>query len=120
LFENTTKPVIVAIHGDAFGGGLEVAMGCHFRIAAKDAKLAQPEVKLGLIPGGGGTQRLPRAIGPARAVQLIVTGDPIGADEALNLGLIHQVFEGEPVAAGVAFAQKVLSDDHVSVSVWPS
>jgi len=110
LFENRSKPVVAAIHGVAFGGGLEVAMGCHFRIAASDAKLGQPEVKLGLIPGGGGTQRLPRAIGPARAVQLIVTGDPIGAEEALQLGLVHQIFEGEPVAAGVAFAQKVLSE----------
>lgn len=110
LFENRSKPVVAAIHGVAFGGGLEVAMGCHFRIAASDAKLGQPEVKLGLIPGGGGTQRLPRAIGPARAVQLIVTGDSIGADEALQLGLVHQVFEGEPVTAGVAFARKVLSE----------
>ncbi|MEH2588205.1 3-hydroxyacyl-CoA dehydrogenase NAD-binding domain-containing protein [Bradyrhizobium sp. AZCC 1721] len=110
LFENRSKPVVAAIHGVAFGGGLEVAMGCHFRIAASDAKLGQPEVKLGLIPGGGGTQRLPRAIGPARAVQMIVTGDPIGAEEALQLGLVHQIFEGEPVAAGVAFAQKVLSE----------
>lgn len=110
LFENRTKPVVAAIHGVAFGGGLEVAMGCHFRIATKDAKLGQPEVKLGLIPGGGGTQRLPRAIGPARAVQLIITGDPIDASEALKLGLIHEVFEGEPIAAGVAFAQKVLAE----------
>ncbi|MGQ0682411.1 3-hydroxyacyl-CoA dehydrogenase NAD-binding domain-containing protein [Bradyrhizobium sp.] len=110
LFENRSKPVVAAIHGVAFGGGLEVAMGCHFRVASGDAKLGQPEVKLGLIPGGGGTQRLPRAIGPARAVQLIVTGDPIGAEEALQLGLVHQIFEGDPVAAGVAFAQKVLSE----------
>ena len=110
LFENRSKPVVAAIHGVAFGGGLELAMGCHFRIAASDAKLGQPEVKLGLIPGGGGTQRLPRAIGPARAVQMIVTGDPIGAEEALRLGLVHQIFEGEPVAAGIAFAQKLLSE----------
>ena len=110
LFENRSKPVVAAIHGVAFGGGLEVAMGCHFRIAASNAKLGQPEVKLGLIPGGGGTQRLPRAVGPARAVQMIVTGDPIGSEEALQLGLVHQIFEGEPVAAGVAFAQKVLSE----------
>jgi len=110
LFENRSKPVVAAIHGVAFGGGLELAMGCHFRIAASDAKLGQPEVKLGLIPGGGGTQRLPRAIGPARAVQMIVTGDPIAAEEGLQLGLVHEVFEGEAVAAGVTFAQKVLSE----------
>src|SRR5882724_11049260 len=110
LFEKSSKPVIAAIHGVALGGGLEIAMGCHFRIATKDAKFGQPEVKLGLIPGGGGSQRLPRAIGPVRAVELIVSGDQIGATEALDLGLIHELFEGDPVAAGVAFARKGLSE----------
>ena len=110
LFEKCPKPVIAAIHGVALGGGLEIAMGCHFRIATKDAKFGQPEVKLGLIPGGGGTQRLPRAIGPIRAVELIVSGEPIGAPEALKHGLVHELFEGDPVAAGVAFARKVLSE----------
>lgn len=110
LFENTEKPVVAAIHGVAFGGGLEVAMGCHFRIATKDAKLGQPEVKLGLIPGGGGTQRLPRAIGPTKAVEMIVTGEPIGASEALDLGLIDEIFDGDPIQAGVDFARKVLAD----------
>lgn len=110
LLENPTKPTVAAIHGVALGGGLEVAMGCHFRIARKDAKLGQPEVKLGLIPGGGGTQRLPRAIGPERAVQLIVTGDAIGADEALKLGLIQEIFTADPIASGVAFARKVLQE----------
>ncbi|WP_050386802.1 3-hydroxyacyl-CoA dehydrogenase NAD-binding domain-containing protein [Bradyrhizobium pachyrhizi] len=110
LFENRSKPVIAAIHGVALGGGLEIAMGCHFRIATKDAKLGQPEVKLGLIPGGGGTQRLPRAIGPARAVELIVSGEPILAVEGLKLGLIDEIFEGDPIAAGVAFARRVLSE----------
>jgi 3-hydroxyacyl-CoA dehydrogenase len=108
LFEKSSKPVIAAIHGVALGGGLEIAMGCHFRIATEDAKFGQPEVKLGLIPGGGGTQRLPRAIGPVRAVELIVSGETIGAPEALKHGLIHELFEGDPIAAGVAFARKVL------------
>jgi 3-hydroxyacyl-CoA dehydrogenase len=108
LFEKSPKPVIAAIHGVALGGGLEIAMGCHFRIATKDAKFGQPEVKLGLIPGGGGTQRLPRAIGPVKAVEMIVSGESIGAPEALKNGLVHELFEGDPLAAGVAFARKVL------------
>jgi 3-hydroxyacyl-CoA dehydrogenase len=110
LFENRSKPVIAAIHGVALGGGLEIAMGCHFRIATKDAKLGQPEVKLGLVPGGGGSQRLPRAIGPERAVELIVTGEPIDGSEALKLGLVDELFEGDPVAAGVAYARRIVAE----------
>jgi 3-hydroxyacyl-CoA dehydrogenase len=108
LLEDCPKPVVAAIHGVAFGGGLELAMACHFRIARSEAKLGQPEVKLGLIPGGGGTQRLPRAIGPERAVQMIVSGEPMDAGEALELGLVDAVFEGESVAAALAFAKKLL------------
>ncbi|MGM4923049.1 3-hydroxyacyl-CoA dehydrogenase NAD-binding domain-containing protein [Tardiphaga sp. 804_B3_N1_9] len=115
LFEKSEKPVVAAIHGVAFGGGLEVAMGCHFRIGAKDAQYGQPEVKLGLIPGGGGTQRLPRAIGPVRAVEMIISGDPIRSGEALELGLIDEIFEGDPVAAGVAFARKALAEKRALV-----
>jgi 3-hydroxyacyl-CoA dehydrogenase len=110
LLENCQKPVVAAIHGVAFGGGLELAMACHFRIASSGAKLGLPEVKLGLIPGGGGTQRLPRAIGPERAVQMIVSGEPINATEALELGLVDTVFEGVPVAAGLAFARELLDE----------
>jgi len=84
--ENCGKPVIAAIHGTALGGGLEVALACHYRVATKDAKLGLPEVKLGLLPGAGGTQRLPRAVGPELAVKMIVGGDPIGATEALKNG----------------------------------
>src|SRR5216683_2612569 len=80
--ENSPKPIIAAIHGTALGGGLEVALACHFRVATKDARLGLPEVKLGLLPGAGGTQRLPRAVGPELAVKMIVGGDPIGAGEA--------------------------------------
>ena len=77
--ENSPKPIIAAIHGTALGGGLEVALACHFRVATKDARLGLPEVKLGLLPGAGGTQRLPRAVGPELAVKMIVGGDPISA-----------------------------------------
>jgi 3-hydroxyacyl-CoA dehydrogenase len=111
LLEDCPKPVVAAIHGVAFGGGLELAMACHFRIARSEAKLGQPEVKLGLIPGGGGTQRLPRAIGPERAVQMIVSGEPMDAGEALAFGLVDAVFEGDSVAAALAFARKLLVEE---------
>jgi 3-hydroxyacyl-CoA dehydrogenase len=107
--ENCPKPVIAAIHGTALGGGLEVALGAHFRVATKDAKLGLPEVKLGLLPGAGGTQRLPRAVGPELAVRMIVTGDPIGAAEALKNGLIEEIVEG-PAVGGEVFARKVLAE----------
>ena len=108
--ENCSKPVVAAIHGTALGGGLELALGCHFRVATKDARLGLPEVKLGLLPGAGGTQRLPRAVGPELAVKMIVTGEPIGAPEALKAGLIEEIVEGAPAAGGEAFARKVLAE----------
>jgi 3-hydroxyacyl-CoA dehydrogenase len=107
--ENSPKPTIAAIHGTALGGGLEVALGCHFRVAVKEAKLGLPEVKLGLLPGAGGTQRLPRAVGPELAVQMIVGGSPIGAAEALKHGLIEEIVEG-PTAGAVAFAKKIVAE----------
>jgi 3-hydroxyacyl-CoA dehydrogenase len=107
--ENCSKPTIAAIHGTALGGGLEVCLGCHFRVAVKDARLGLPEVKLGLLPGAGGTQRLPRAVGPELAVKMIVGGDPISAAEALKQGLIDEIVEG-PAAGGEAFARKVLAE----------
>ncbi len=76
------KPVVAALHGTALGGGFEVALACHFRVAAATARVGLPEVKLGLLPGAGGTQRLPRLVGPEKALRMIVTGDPIGAAEA--------------------------------------
>jgi 3-hydroxyacyl-CoA dehydrogenase len=108
--ENCSKPVVAAIHGTALGGGLELALGCHFRVATKDARLGLPEVKLGLLPGAGGTQRLPRAVGPELAVKMIVTGDPIGAPDALKAGLIEEIVEGAPAAGGETFARKVLAE----------
>jgi 3-hydroxyacyl-CoA dehydrogenase len=108
--ENCPKPVVAAIHGTALGGGLEVALGCHFRVATKDAKMGLPEVKLGLLPGAGGTQRLPRAVGPELGVTMVVTGNPIGAQEALKNGLIEEIVEGDRAAGAEAFARKVLAE----------
>lgn len=110
VIENSSKPVVAAIHGTALGGGLELALGAHFRVATKDAKLGLPEVKLGLLPGAGGTQRLPRAVGPELAVKMIVGGDPIGAADALKNGLIDEVVDGDPAVGGEAFARKVLAE----------
>ncbi|MFK4495916.1 3-hydroxyacyl-CoA dehydrogenase [Bradyrhizobium japonicum] len=107
--ENSPKPVVAAIHGTALGGGLEVALACHFRVAVKEAKLGLPEVKLGLLPGAGGTQRLPRAVGPELAVKMIVGGDPIGAAEALKNGLIEEIIEG-PASGGEAFVRKLIAE----------
>jgi enoyl-CoA hydratase len=90
-FEKSSKPVIAAVNGFALGGGCELAMACHVRIAADVAKFGQPEVKLGIIPGYGGTQRLPRLIGRGRALQLVLTGETITADEAYRIGLVNAV-----------------------------
>src|SRR6266478_1919216 len=107
--ENSPKPIVAAIHGTALGGGLETALACHFRVATKDAKLGLPEVKLGLLPGAGGTQRLPRAVGPELAVKMIVSGDPISAAEAQKNGLIEEIVEG-PASGAESFARKVLAE----------
>lgn len=107
--ENSPKPVVAAIHGTALGGGLEVALACHFRVAVKEAKLGLPEVKLGLLPGAGGTQRLPRAVGPELAVKMIVGGDPIGAAEALKSGLIEEIVEG-PTLGAELFARRLIAE----------
>jgi 3-hydroxyacyl-CoA dehydrogenase len=103
--ESFEKPTVAAIHGTALGGGLELAMGCHFRVAVAGAKLGLPEVKLGILPGAGGTQRLPRLLGPSKALRMIVSGNPIGAGEALSGGLVDAVFEGDLVANAIAFAR---------------
>jgi enoyl-CoA hydratase len=93
LMETLGKPVVAAVNGIALGGGCEAAMACTFRIAVPTARFGQPEVKLGLIPGFGGTQRLPRLVGRSAALRMILTGDPISADEALALGLVDEIVE---------------------------
>ncbi|MBX3576308.1 MAG: enoyl-CoA hydratase/isomerase family protein [Rhizobiaceae bacterium] len=105
LLERYRKPTVAAIHGTALGGGLELAMACHFRVADAGAKFGLPEVKLGLLPGAGGTQRLPRLVGPAKALRMIVSGVPIGAREALAEGLADAVFDTDLVGNAVAFAR---------------
>ena len=110
LIEGSAKPVVAAVHGTALGGGLEVALACHYRVGAKSARFGLPEVKLGLLPGAGGTQRLPRVVGVPKALQMIVSGDPIGAPDALKFGLIDEMADGDHTAAAVAFAEKVLDE----------
>src|SRR5262245_10668271 len=102
-------PSIAIVNGYAFGGGLELALACTFRLATRNARLALPEVKLGLIPGYGGTQRLPRVIGAARALELIMTGRAVDAEEAARIGLVNRLIDGEPVQAGIAFAREFSS-----------
>jgi 3-hydroxyacyl-CoA dehydrogenase len=105
--EDSGKPVIVAIHGTAFGGGLELAMAGHYRVAISSAQVGQPEVKLGIIPGAAGTQRLPRLAGVAKAVEMCVGGNPVKADDALKFGIIDRIVEGDLLAGAVAFAREV-------------
>ena len=107
--EDSAKPVIVAIHGTAFGGGLEVAMSGHYRVAVAGAQVGQPEVKLGIIPGAAGTQRLPRLAGVAKAVEMCTTGNPVKADDALKSGIIDKIIDGDLLAGAIAFANEVAS-----------
>ncbi|HYE28859.1 MAG TPA: 3-hydroxyacyl-CoA dehydrogenase NAD-binding domain-containing protein, partial [Allosphingosinicella sp.] len=107
IIENCSKPVVAAIHGTAFGGGLEVALASHYRVAVPSAKLGVPEVKLGLLPGAGGTQRLPRVAGVRKALEMAATGNPISAKEAYEVGLVDRLIEGELEPHAVAFAEEV-------------
>jgi 3-hydroxyacyl-CoA dehydrogenase len=107
VLDGMTKPVVAALHGTALGGGLELALGCHIRVAALSTRLGLPEVKLGILPGAGGTQRLPRAIGALAALKMIVTGEPISAADALEKGLVHEIAEGDPADAAIGVASKV-------------
>ena len=97
----------MAIHGTAFGGGLEVAMAGHYRVLAPTAQVGQPEVKLGIIPGAAGTQRLPRLAGVAKAVEMCAFGEPVGAREAHDLGIVDAIIEGDLLAGAMAFAREV-------------
>ena len=103
--EDTAKPLVAAIHGHALGGGLELAMACHYRVAADDARLGQPEVLLGLTPGAGGTQRLPRLVGGELAVRMCTDGKPLTAGAAAQAGLVDAVATGSLLEAAIAFAQ---------------
>lgn len=100
-------PSIALVNGHAYGGGLELALACTFRLAARNARLGFPEIKLGLIPGYGGTQRLPRLIGEARATELILTGRTVEAEEAERIGLVNRLVDGDLIAAGTVFAREM-------------
>ncbi len=114
--ENLTKPVIAAVNGFALGGGLELAMACHFRVASDNAKMGLPEVSLGLIPGYGGTQRLPQLIGKGCAMEMIMTAGVIAADEALRIGLVnHVVTQNELIDFCKAIAQKIIKNSPVAI-----
>ena len=108
--DTVTKPIVAAIHGFALGGGLELALACHYRCAVAGTQLGLPEVKLGLLPGAGGTQRLPRLIGVERALEVIVSGDPLSVEKALELGVIDEIVKGDVAEAAVAFANRVVRE----------
>ncbi len=105
LMEAAEKPIVAAINGTAFGGGLEHALMCHYRVAAPGAPVGLPEIKIGLLPGGGGTQRLPRLIGAERAMDAILTGDPFDTEEALELGILDEIIDGDLVEGAITFAK---------------
>jgi 3-hydroxyacyl-CoA dehydrogenase len=107
--EDSDKPVVMAIHGSAFGGGLELAMAGHYRVASPSAQVGQPEVKLGIIPGAAGTQRLPRLVGIAKAVEMCAEGKPVSARDAAALGLIDQLIEGDLLTGALSFAREIAS-----------
>jgi 3-hydroxyacyl-CoA dehydrogenase len=113
--ESVGKPVVAALHGTALGGGLELALGCHFRVAAPATRLGLPEIKLGIIPGAGGTQRLPRLVGIEKALGMILTGGPIAARDALAHGLIDEIVDGDVTAAAVAFARRAVAEKRPAV-----
>jgi enoyl-CoA hydratase len=116
-FETSTKPVIAAVNGFALGGGCELAMSCHLRIASDAAKFGQPEVKLGICPGYGGTQRLPRLVGMGRALQLLMTGEMIDAAEAYRIGLVNRVVPGaELLTAADAMLRQMLANGPLALS----
>jgi enoyl-CoA hydratase/carnithine racemase len=117
LIENLGKPVIAAVNGFALGGGCETAMACTIRIAVEKAKFGQPEVALGLLPGGGGTQRLPRLVGKGRALQLILSGETISAQEAYRIGLVNEVVPAEQlIPRAEAILQKIFANAPLAVA----
>src|SRR5690625_4647172 len=109
-YERSDKLIIAAIHGTALGGGLEVALGCDYRVAVANARVGLPEVKLGILPGAGGTQRLPRLIGVQPALEMIVSGNHVPAPQAKELGVIDQIIEGDLVEGAIAYARQLVAD----------
>ena len=107
--ERSTKPVVAVLHGTAFGAGLELAMACHYRVAAKATRIGLPEMTLGLVPGAGATQRLPRLVGMEVALDMLLGGGPVSADQSHASGLIDEIGEGEPEAIGRAFVEHALT-----------
>jgi enoyl-CoA hydratase len=117
LLEQSPKPVIAAVNGYAFGGGCELALACHMRLASENAVLGLPEVKLGIIPGYGGTQRLPRLVGPGRALELILSARNVKADEAERIGLVNRVIpQAELLNEAVKLAQAILKNGPLAVA----
>src|ERR1017187_8925329 len=115
--ENCPKPIVAAVNGFALGGGCELAMACHFRLASENAKFGQPEVNLGLIPGYGGTQRLTQLIGKGKAMELLMTADMVGADEAKALGLVNHVFSSEELLPKTKeILQKIQTKGPIAIS----
>ena len=108
--DNFKKPMVAAIGGFALGGGLELALGCHYRVAAPKTLLGLPEVKLGILPGSGGTQRLPRVVGAAEAVRMMTTGNPVPAEKGLQVGLVDEVVQGDLLEGAIAFAKKLIAE----------
>lgn len=117
LIETCAKPTIAAIHGTALGGGLELALCCHFRVAVATAKLGLPEVRLGILPGAGGTQRLPRIIGASAALDMIAIGKPVSAGKAAEMGLVDHIVEGDLVEGAVGFARTVAAENRELIRV---
>ncbi len=118
LIENLGKPVIAAVNGFALGGGCETAMACTLRIAVESAKFGQPEVVLGLIPGGGGTQRLPRLVGKGRALHLILSGEMIGAQEAYRIGLVNEIVAAaDLITRAEAILKKIASNAPIAIKL---
>ena len=117
-FETSPKPTVAAVNGFALGGGCELAMACHVRIASEQAKFGQPEVKLGIVPGYGGTQRLPRLIGKGRAMQLLLTGEMIDAHEAYRIGLVNRIVPAsELLAAAEGMLRQMLANAPLAVAL---
>jgi 3-hydroxyacyl-CoA dehydrogenase len=110
LMDASRKPIVAALFGTPLGGGLEVALACHYRVAAPSTQLGLPEIKLGILPSAGGTQRLPRLIGIDKALLMILSGDPIPAAQALDYGLVDEIVEGDVTEGAIAFARRVLAE----------